>query len=275
MATSSSILDKSPAAPHETVHPGSAGSWHAEARAVFVKDVRSELRTKASVGTILLFALVTLLVVSMLHVTEGLGLTQGLVDDYPELLKSDPQALILRTIPGGTLLRAQLLSSFLWIVLFFSAMAGLPRTFVKEEEMRTAAALRLAARPGAVFAGKLLFNVVLVLTVTAAVLPLFLILFTPGVADWTSFILHLLVGSIGMAGTATILGAMVARAGGKSYLMLPLAFPILLPLLVLVINGTTAALYGKGGNQLVALVSYLVAMVTLSAMLFEKVWSDA
>jgi len=82
------------------------------------------------------------------------------------------------------------------------------------------------------------------------------------------------VGAIGMSGSATILGAMVARAGGKTYLMLPLAFPILLPIVIVSISGTAAAMLGKPGNWLIFLVSYQVMMLTLSGMLFEKVWSD-
>jgi hypothetical protein len=51
----------------------------------------------------------------------------------------------------------------LWLILLFAAAAGLPRGFVHEEETHTATALRLAARPSAVFAGKLLYNLTLLL----------------------------------------------------------------------------------------------------------------
>jgi heme exporter protein B len=244
-------------APEAGIRPDAkaAGGEHfwEEARAVFVKDFRSELRTRAALATILLFSVVTLTLVAL-----------TVPHQKPPLIEKglDTEA------------RTLLLDVLFWIVLFFSAMAGLPRTFVKEEETRTATALRLAARPGAVLTGKLLFNAALLLIVVAVVLPLFLILFTPQVKDWGLFLLYAVAGALGMAGSATILGAIVARAGGKSYLMLPLAFPILLPMLMLAIGGTARAMLGNGGNPLVALVSYLVAMVTLSAMLFEKVWTD-
>ncbi|MFN3649334.1 MAG: heme exporter protein CcmB [Armatimonadota bacterium] len=252
-----------------------AQNWWSEVRAVFTKDLRSELRTRAAVATILLFAVVTLIVISLMVPTEGRGLTHELVPDYRELLRRDPNAELFRMTLNETVVRAYLLSALLWVVLFFSAMAGLPRTFVKEEEMRTAGALRLYARPSAVFAGKLAFNCVLSLVVVLVVLPLFLVLFRPRVVDWGLFLAHLPLGALGMAGSATILGAIVARAGGKSYLMLPLAFPVLLPVLAFAIDGTAAAVLGKEGNRIIALVSYLVAMTTVSALLFERVWSDS
>ena len=266
MAISSSTSDKA-AAP--------AGGWWSEARAVFVKDVRSELRTRAALATILLFAFVTLIIVSMCVRTTASELMMERVPNAAELLRQDPHAVIDRGILGTGELRASLLSALLWITLFFSAMMGLPRTFLKEEEMRTAPALRLAARPEAVFAGKLLFNLALVLAVALLVFPVFLILYVPLVADWPFLIAQVVLGSLAMAGSATILGAIVARAGGRAYLMLPLAFPVVLPVLVLSINGTANAITGKGGNHLIPLVSYLVAMVTVSALLFEQVWNDA
>lgn len=250
--------------------------WAAEVRAVLAKDIRSELRTKAALATILLFALSTLTIISMTVKTEGPGLTElVLVPNYVQLIQQDPRAQVLQTIPHGSVMRHDLLSTLLWVILFFSAMAGLPRTFVKEEEMGTAAVLRLTARPTAVFGGKLLFNGFLMLVVAVVILPPYVLLFKPYVANWLLFLAYLGVGGLAMAGSATILGALVARAGGKAYLMLPIAFPLSLPILVLGINGSSAASQGIAGNQLVGLVSYVVAMVTLSAMLFDRVWSDA
>ncbi len=250
-------------------------NWWGETWAVFLKDVRSEMRTPSAVATILLFGLVTLVTVSFLVRVEGQGLTElGLIENYVEVLQADPNARILGTVPEGTPTRHAVLAGLLWIILFFSAMAGLPRTFLKEEEMRTAPALRLTALPSAVFAGKLLFNVGLMLTVVSVIFPLYLFMLHPWIKNWPLFVGYLVAGSLGMAGSTTIVGAMVARAGGRTYLMLPLAFPILLPILVFAINGTAAASRGIPGNYLIPLVSYVVAMVTLSALLFDYVWSD-
>src|SRR5687768_1961537 len=160
-----------------------------------LKDVRSELRTRAALTTILLFALVTLLIVAFLTTTEGFGLTRQLrpVAEIRQVLQN-PEATsieVTEAYPGTSLARASILSALYWIILFFSAMAGLPRAFVKEEEMRTAPILRLTARPSAVFAGKLLFNAGLILLVTAVTLLPFLLLFEPIIGNWPSFVLHL------------------------------------------------------------------------------------
>ena len=131
-----------------------ASRWAGEVMAIFAKDARSEYRSRAAVNAILLFALTTLAVISFSVSTQGLA-------------------------PG---IKARILSALLWIILFFASMSGLPRVFVKEEDTRTAMALRLSARPSVVFVGKLLFNVVLLLAVGLAVVPLYVILMSPVIA---------------------------------------------------------------------------------------------
>jgi len=222
--------------------------WAAEVGAVFGKDARAEFRNRSAVNAILLFALTTLAVVSFSLSAQGLA-------------------------PG---IKAHILASLLWIVLFFSAMSGLPRVFVKEEDSRTALALRLTARPNVVFIGKLLFNVALLLVVTAAVVPLYLLLMEPVVQRWGLFFGVVVLGMGGLAGSSRLLAALVAKTSNRGSLFVVLAFPLLLPLLVSAINGTVGAFLGarpeEVGSNLIVLAAYLVATVTASLMLFEFVW---
>jgi heme exporter protein B len=245
-------------------------SWWSEAWAVFTKDVRSELRTKAALGALLVFALTTTTLLSYTIITRGLGLDQKVAADFLErgLAGKDIYVTVI------TEARCKLLSSLYWVILYFSAMAGLPRVFMKEEEMRTAGVLRLTARPSAVFAGKLIFNALLIMGVALLALGPFTLFLQPDVASWPLLIGHVLAGAAGMAAGASLLGAIVSRTGSNAYLMVVLGFGPLLPILILGINGTTAALYGSGGNNLAGLVSYSVAMSILSGGLFEKVWAE-
>ncbi|RLT31509.1 MAG: heme ABC transporter permease CcmB, partial [Chloroflexi bacterium] len=105
--------------------------WRAT-KAVFVREVRSELRSRQALNAVALFAVCSIVAVSI-----GLG----------PLNRSAELPLIH--------------AALLWIVLLFAAFTALARVFVVEEEQRTAAALRLAAPAHAVYLGKLLFNLVL------------------------------------------------------------------------------------------------------------------
>lgn len=218
-------------------------AWAREAWAVFQKDLLSELRTKYALNAIVMFAIVTLSAVSFAVGQFAVG--------------NDVRA------------------AFLWIVLFFSAMSGLGRVFVKEEDASTVQVLRLAARSSAVYTGKLLFNMVLLFALAAVVVPLFVVLMALDVLDLVFFVGTLGLGIAGLAGAATIIAAIIAKASAKGELFAVLSFPILLPLLITAIGGTRKALDGvAAAGEFQVLLSYLVVMVTVSLMLFDFVWND-
>jgi heme exporter protein B len=239
--------------------------WWDEVYAVFIKDLRSELRTKAALAGMALFALTAMVLIGFLVKTEGVGLTyevdnEALVNGSLSIFKSKQ-----------TDTRAQILAALYWTVIYFSAMAGIPRVFLKEEETRTVLALRMAARPSAVYTGKLLFNCVLLVGVTTLVIGPFVLFMQPRVASWPLLTADIYLGALGLAGAGTLLGAIAAKAQNRGFMMVVIGFGPLLPILVLAVNVMTAALQGGKGNFLIALVSYVIVLVMAGGFLFDKV----
>jgi heme exporter protein B len=212
--------------------------------------VRLELRTRYALNALLLFAVSTVFAISL-----GVGpLSEALNSDLP-------------------LIQAALL----WLSILFAALSGLSRAFVQEEEARTAAALRLAAPPQAVFLGKLLFNLALLLALDLVVVLLFLIFVRATVADPLLLVIVVLLGSLALAASTTIIAALVAQARIKGALFTVLALPLLVPVLVLAIRASHAAFVGAGWAQaqapLQAIAGYGVAMFVASLLLFDAVWT--
>ena len=177
--------------------------------AVFLREMRTEMRSRYALNAIGMFAVITLLVVAM---------------------------AVGSNIPHRTM------AGLLWILLFFSAMTGLARVFVREVEARTEDALRLTADPTALLLGKALFNAALLGAVQAVVVPLFALMMRLPVRHAELLLLLLILGNLGLTLASTILAAIVAKAGGRSALFPVLALPILLPLLLALVGGTYAAL---------------------------------
>ena len=100
--------------------------WLREATAIFLKECRTEWRTRVALNGVGLFLLGSLTLI-------GLSFKDSKVD-----------------IRGAVAL--------LWILLLFTAATGLGRGFVQETERGTALALRLHARATAVWVGKFAFN---------------------------------------------------------------------------------------------------------------------
>ena len=74
----------------------------------------------------------------------------------------------------------------------------------------------------------------------------------------------------------TLIAAIIARAGVKGALFAVLAFPLLVPLLVVAIQGTDLALAGvqwaQGLAPLQVLLAYTIALFSASLLLFAMVW---
>lgn len=219
-------------------------NWVKQAGAILGKDIKVEFRTKYSLNSFLMFALTTLVLVSF--------------------------------AVGPYILDEVLHSALIWIILFFSAMAGLARSFVTEQEKGTVYALKLSAVPETVYLGKFIYNLALLFFVIIIVIPSYIFFLSPPVGNPGLLVLVLVLGSLGLAAAATILAAIVSQANVKGNLLPVLAFPVLLPLLITAINGTRLALEGSPLSEALAelqiLISFFAIMITISLLLFNFVW---
>jgi heme exporter protein B len=218
-----------------------------QALAVCGKDLRVEVRDRVAINSVLLFAVAALTVVAF--------------------------------SPGAADLRPVVKAALLWIVLFFAAFSGLAHVFLTEEEAQTAIPLRLAAQAGAVFAGKLLFNLALLAVMGTVVAPLYVVLLEVRVASWPLFAATLIAGGWALGAAATIVGAIVAKARGKGALYGALGLPIVLPLLLVAVQATSLALAGGAETEdvrqaLVGLVSYAVMLTTAAGLVMPVVWDQ-
>lgn len=221
-------------------------TWVRQCVAIVHKEWRAELRTRHAVMAVLLFAVTTLVTISLALGPAGV---------------SSPE-------------RATVLPVLLWILLLFAVATGLPRTFGQEEETHTATALRLAVLPSALYAGKSLYSLSLVVVVEALVTPLFLALTSLTVPHPGRLVAALGLGAVGLAVVSTLIAAMVAQAPNRGALFPVLAFPVLLPLLLLAVELTRSAVTGEPAPMVASqLLLYDGALATAGLMLFPPVWN--
>jgi heme exporter protein B len=214
---------------------------------IFTKDFRSELRTRYALNALLMFVITTI-------------------------------SIILFAI-GNEAPSVEILAGMLWIVIFFSAMSGMSRSFVSEEERGTVMTLHLIATPASVYFGKLVFNLILLLSMNIITVVLYLLV-VPNfiVQSFSIFIVTLTLGTLGLASAATIIAAIIAKSNTKGTLYPVLSFPILLPLLLTVISATKMAIEGMAfsaaSGEFKILISYTVVITAVSYLLFDYVWKD-
>ena len=212
---------------------------------LFLKDFKSELRTRYAINALAMFIIVAISVI----------------------LFSVGNEKISTSLTGG----------LFWVVIFFTAMSGLSRAFVSEEERGTSLTLQLIAAPSTVFLGKLLFNIILVFAMNTIIAVLYSAIFEAFIIqNFVLFLVSFILGNIGLAVSSTIIAAIIAKAGAKGTLYPVLSFPILLPLILTSVQLTLFSLDGisfeRAKFELAIVVSYDIIMLTASFMLFDFIW---
>jgi len=219
----------------------------AESYSLFKKDFHSELRTRYAINSLAMFIIVAI-------------------------------SVILFSI-GNETISSSLTGGLFWVVIFFTAMSGLARAFVSEEERGTTLTLQLIAPPTTVFSGKLVFNMILVFCMNFVIAIIYSALFENFIVqNFSLFVVTFILGNIGLAVASTIIAAIIAKAGAKGTLYPVLSFPILLPLILTCVQLTLFSFDGtsfvESKFELAIVVGYDVIMITASYMLFDFIWKD-
>lgn len=176
--------------------------------AIFRKDVRSELRTKEMVASMFVFSVLVLLIFNF-----------TLAPDSERALELGP--------------------GILWVAFVFAGSLGLNRSFAAERENRSLQGLMLApVDRSAIYFGKLASNVLFMLVAELFLLPLFMIFFNLNLfaelepTAFLTFLLVVLVGTLGYASVGTTLAAIAANTTMREVLLPVLLFPVAVPVVI-------------------------------------------
>jgi heme exporter protein B len=183
---------------------------------VFRKDLRLDLRSRDRLGHMAVFAL---LVVALLSIV----------------------------VPASKSERLSWSPALLWVVLLFTSLLGLARSFQSEtEEGAIALLVQAPVDRGWIFFGKALASVVALFGVELWAGLLFTVFLD---VDWSTGVWGCagagLLGAIGLAAVGTLLSALSVGARFREFLLPVLLFPLVLPILVLASRITADSLAGR------------------------------
>lgn len=164
-----------------------------------------------------------------------------------------------------------------WVVLFFGATVAGGRSFLREGGRRHYYYYTLAA-PEALLVSKFAYNCLVIWLISG--LSWALLGFFSGqayVEETGYFVVALLVGGAGLSAILTFVAALAARAGGSGTLMAVLSFPLVVPLLYLLVNaGAHAVGLADGRENTYLLYAAAIDLLALAVglVLFPFVWRD-
>jgi heme exporter protein B len=217
---------------------------------VLKKDLAIEARSREILYATLFFAVSCLLIFSVAFVKEGVPAEDAA-------------------------------SGILWIALAFSGTLALGRTFERERYGETLRALLMApaARP-AIYVGKLLGMVLMMLTTEIVLLPMVAFLFRAPLFGRPLLLAELLVlGTVGFAAVGTLFAAMLVRTRTRDVLLPILLYPITVPVIIAGVRGTSALVQAPPDEAIATLwigllTGFDVVFVTLALWTFEPLMTE-
>ena len=172
-------------------------------------------------------------------------------------------------------------AGILWIAILFAATLALGRGFERERQAETLRALLLAPVPRpAIYVGKLLGIVALLVAAEVVLLPLVAFLFGAGLFAHPFWLAGIVLGgTVGFAAVGTLFAAMLVRARSRDVLLPVLLYPVVVPVIIAGVQGTTALLQpafdpALARFWLLLLVTFDGVFVVLALWTFEAVMSD-
>jgi heme exporter protein B len=204
------------------------------ALAVLLKDFAIELATREIITTAGFFAAIVAIMASVAF-TTGLEATT-------------------RVAPGA-----------LWLAIFFAAVLALGRSWQREREESALVGLLVSPVPrSAIWCGKAAGVLGFVMAVEVVVVPLVALLFhvdLPRIIGPLAVVMFL--GTLGVAASGTLFGAMTVRTRARELLLASVLFPLLSPALVSSVGATREIFYAAANGQGVTLADlrdYLVLL---------------
>ncbi len=164
-----------------------------------------------------------------------------------------------------------------WIILLFASINGIVKSFFQERDGRMLYYYSICSPLDIIFS-KILYNALLMCCLSAVGFLVYISLMGNLVESTGVFLLNMLLGVIGFSSIMSMVSAIASKAGNNFTLMAVLSFPLVLPLLVVLIRVSGAAMYGTSlaeqGGHLLVIILLTGISGALSALLFPYIWRD-
>jgi len=169
-------------------------------------------------------------------------------------------------------------NALFWVILLFASINGVSKSFLQETKGQQLYSYILAS-PAAVLISKTVYNTLLMLLLTTIALGFYTLVFdtfTP--PDLLLYYVAVILGSISFSTVFTMVSAIASKAGNGGMLMAILSFPIIIPVLILLIKLAKNAVDGlpweNSYDEIGMLLIVNVLTVATSLLLFPYLWRD-
>jgi heme exporter protein B len=162
-----------------------------------------------------------------------------------------------------------------WLIMLFTAVSAIAKSFLQESEGRQLYYYTLVS-PEAIIVAKMIYNTLLMCLMSLVCYVFYAFVMGNPVENQLLFLTNMLLGSSGFASTLTMIAAIAAKADNKTTLMAVLSFPVMLPLLLLLMKVSKNAIDGLAWSasydEITLILAINTIVVAVSYLLFGYLW---
>lgn len=166
-------------------------------------------------------------------------------------------------------------NTLFWIILLFTAVNAITKSFTQERAGRFYYYYTLVS-PHAVIVSKIIYNTILLLVLGLLGLLIYATMMGNPVQDMGLYLISVVLGAIGFSSTLTMVAGIAAKADNTSTLMAVLSFPILLPMLLMLMRLSKNAMDGLAWSvsydEIFTVLAIDAIVIALSYLLFPYLW---
>ncbi len=164
-----------------------------------------------------------------------------------------------------------------WIIMLFAAVNAIAKSFMQENAQRQFYYYSLVSAE-AIILSKIIYNSGLMLLLASIAFAFYNLVFTNPVQDIILYLICVLTGAISFATVFTLISGIASKANGSATLMAILGFPVIIPVLMVIIKLSKNAMDGLDRSvsydELLVLGAINLIVLTGSYLLFPYLWRD-
>lgn len=164
-----------------------------------------------------------------------------------------------------------------WIIILFASVNAIAKSFIQENKGRLLYYYTIAS-PQAIILSKTIYNILLMSLLSILALIVYLLFFPNTIGDPLFYFLAVLLGSISFSTVFTMISAIASKAGNNGTLMAILSFPVIIPVILLLIRISKSAMDGVDRSLFYGNIGILFAInvivIATSLLLFPYLWRD-
>jgi len=213
------------------------------------KDLLSEMRNRENISSLFFFAFNVILIFSFSFSMDR-DLTQAIT-------------------PG-----------LIWVAFGFTSVLGLGKSFLSETHNDCLAYLRMSPAPkGAIYLGKFLGNLCLMLMVALILVPLFILFFNLDVLDKLPLLFFVIAtATLGLSALGTLFSALTVHTRAREVMFPLLLFPLAAPIFISAVEATQGVLHGDPlpsyRHWVEILLVFDLVVTTVSLLMFEFILEE-